>query len=277
MNSSASQFPALEEWQETREALHAYTRVLGAIRRTYSPPHPKWWHASLLPYTSGLSTTNIPHPVKAEKTFSVSLELRNHYALFSNSEGFVEQVRICEGISANELFQALSEFMEQDGIEGEVDRSKFESDQHFEYSIDKAEKYFLALSRIAKVFNAVNTGFDGEKSPVQLWPHHFDLSFEVFGNQQAEYEEDGETKSSPSQIGIGFAPFDGQISEPYFYINPFPFKEEIIQKALVKGASWHTDSWKGAFLPYEAVLENGEDLLGEFLSSTLQIQLPSIR
>lgn len=267
-------FPVLREWETTRNALHAYTKVLGAIRASFSEPHPKWWHVSLRPYTSGLSTTNIPHPSKEGQTFSISLELRNHYVLFSNSEGFVEQIRISDGPSPNQLFDGLCKMMVEDGIECQADNSKFENAEQQDYSIDKAEKYFLALSRSVNVMHEIKAGVRLETSPVQLWPHHFDLSFEIFGDKDVAYEEDGQSKSAKSQIGIGFAAFDAAHPDPYFYVNPFPFDDKITQEPLAPGAHWHLEGWKGACLPYAKLVEaeDGEQLLKDYLLGAIAIE-----
>jgi hypothetical protein len=37
----------LDEWQETRDALQSYARVVGKIRQALTPPQKHWWHVSL--------------------------------------------------------------------------------------------------------------------------------------------------------------------------------------------------------------------------------------
>jgi hypothetical protein len=273
MTMTDGAFPKLRDWQATRGALHAYTKVLGAIRAHFSDPHPSWWHGSLRPYTSGLTTTNIPHPSKTDQTFSISLEMRNHYVLYSNSEGFVEQIRISDGIAPKELFDQLAIMMEADGIDPQIDAKFEELDQH-DYSIDKAGKYFLALSRVSKILAEIKENSSLESSPVQLWPHHFDLSLELFGTKEIISNGDEGEKSNPSQIGIGFAPFDDKHDKPYFYVNPFPFDSEITKTPLAHGASWHTEGWNGAYLPYAKLTEadNGEQMLAEFLRGAIDVE-----
>jgi hypothetical protein len=266
-------FPELRDWHATRNALHAYTKVLGAIRAHFSEPHPSWWHGSLLPYTSGLSTTNIPHPSKTDQTFSISLEMRNHYVLYSNSEGFVEQIRISDGIAPKELFDQLAIMMEADGIDPQIEVKFEDLDQH-DYSIDKAGKYFLALSRASKILSEIKEKSSLDSSPVQLWPHHFDLSLELFGNKEIMEEGNEGGKPYRSQIGIGFAPFDEQHDNPYFYVNPLPFDKEITKAQLAHGATWHPEGWHGACLPYAKLtnVKNGEQVLAEFLEGAIEIE-----
>ena len=74
-------FPDLGDWFQTRDTLHAYARVLGAVRRQLTPPHPRWWHASLRVNTEGLTTGQVAAPSEAavgsfELCFRGALEQR---------------------------------------------------------------------------------------------------------------------------------------------------------------------------------------------------------
>jgi len=263
--TTTAKFPKLGDWAGTRQTLHAYCKVLGAIRGAFAPPHPKWWHVSLLPYTAGLTTTHIPFPEDAARSFSLSLDLRNHYALLSTSDGNVEQFRLMEGQTATALGELLISKLAGMGVEGEVARDKFEDDEAREYVMADAERYFSALSQVARIFKAFKGGLKGETGTVQLWPHHFDLSLELFGEKTVKTEE-GEY---PSQIGFGFAPKDESQPAEYFYANPYPFEDAVTKEPLPEGVSWYTDSWKGALLPYGEIAEkaDGEDILVAYLQA----------
>ena len=67
---------------------------------------------------------------------------------------------------------------------------------------------------------------------IHLWPHHFDFSLEWF------------TGNKDEQIGTGISPGDEQNSNPYLYMNPWPFNEKITNKPLPIG-KWNTDGWNG--------------------------------
>jgi len=55
---TAQRFPSLDAHAitGTKDALHAYARVVGAWLKTCQPKRKHWWHASLRPSLSGLST-----------------------------------------------------------------------------------------------------------------------------------------------------------------------------------------------------------------------------
>jgi hypothetical protein len=71
--------------------------------------------------------------------------------------------------------------------------------------------------------------------PVLCWPHHFDIAtLHALGG--------GKT------IGVGFAPGDDAIREPYWYVNVWPYPDPSRLAPLRLGA-WHTEGWTGAVLP----------------------------
>jgi len=93
-------------------------------------------------------------------------------------------------------------------------------------------------------------------SPTATWPHHFDVgSMLVLGKNQ----EGG----LPKTIGIGMAPKDAQVSEPYFYVNPWQdmetFKKEAFD-ALSAGRWIVGEEWTGAVLPLSELLKEEKEL-----------------
>lgn len=263
-------FPKLSGWKATRETLHAYCKVLGAIRAGFAPELPRYQHVSLRLYTSGLTTTPIPHPEDATRTFALSLDLRNHYVLLSTSEGEVQQIRMSEGLSATQLGEELLGKLADLGVKGKVNKTKYKDEAPREYALDQAEHFFTALSHINQIFEHFKADLKGETDPVQFWPHHFDLSFILLGSKTVTSVEDG----GQSQITFGFAPEDPGQPSPYFYVNPYPFEENVTHHKLPPGASWHTAVWQGALLPYTEITEkdNGAERILEFLRTAFEAE-----
>jgi len=263
-------FPKLANWRETRETLHAYSKVLGAIRGAFAPEQPRWQHVSLRLYTAGVTTTPIPHPDDPKKNFSLSLDLLNHYILLSSNDGSVQQFRMSEGWSANQLGEELLGKLAKLGVHGKVDKTKYESDEPRSYALDAAERYFTALTHMGRLLQQFRNGLPGEKDPIQFWPHDFDLAFVLLGNQQVKTME-GEFRS---QITFGFSPDDPGQPSPYVYSTPFPFEEAITHNQLPDGAVWHTAIWQGALLPYPEVAEkaDGEQRVLEFLDAAYEFE-----
>src|SRR3989304_75300 len=132
---SKSRFPKRSGWRETRETLHAYSKGLGAIREAFTPEQPRWMHVSLRLYTAGITTTPITHPDDPKKNFSLSLDLLNHYVLLSGSDGNVEQFRISDGWSANQLGEELLAKLAKLGVHGKVNKEKYASEEPRNYAL----------------------------------------------------------------------------------------------------------------------------------------------
>src|SRR5262245_39732621 len=92
--------------------------------------------------------------------------------------------------------------------------------------------------------------FKGE--PVLCWPHHFDMAtvHNVGG---------GRTR------GIGLAPGDEWIDEPYWYVNFSPSPDPS-QLAPLEIGRWHTEGWTGAVLPAAAGPQQAAAFIRQFLS-----------
>lgn len=263
-------FPRLSDWRDTRETLHAYTKVLGAIRAAFAPELPRWQHVSLRLYTAGLTTTPIPHPDDPQANFSISLDLLNHYVLLSQSDGSVQQFRMSEGWSASQLGEELLGSLAKFGVHGKVNKDKYANDEPHSYALDQAENYFTALTHMGRLFDQFRSSLPGEKDPIQFWPHGFDLSFVLLGGKQVNTME-GEFSS---QITFGFSPEDSGQPTPYIYATPFPFEEELTHTDLPDGAVWHTAVWQGALLPYPEVAEkeDGETRVLDFLNAAYEAE-----
>lgn len=77
---------------------------------------------------------------------------------------------------------------------------------------------------------------------IHLWPHHFDFSIEWFSGNADE------------QIGTGISPGDENNSDPYLYMNPYPFNEKVLEKNLPLGR-WNTDGWTGVKIEWKDLLK----------------------
>jgi hypothetical protein len=268
--ATKGQFPVLGEWSGTRETLHAYCKVLGTIRAAYAPEQPRFAHISLRLYTAGLTTTPIPFPEDGMRTFALSLDMRNHYVLLSTSQGDVQQIRMSEGLTATQLGEALQSKLSALGLKAKINAKKYKSDEPREYALDQAESYFAALTHSGQVLETFRSEIREETDAVQLWPHHFDLSFVALGKKTVK-EKEGEY---PSQLTVGFSPADSSQPAEYFYFNPYPFDDSVTQQSLPAGASWHTASWKGALLPYSEIAgkEDGAEKLHGFLRRCYDVE-----
>ncbi len=75
-------------------------------------------------------------------------------------------------------------------------------------------------------------------SAVRCWPHHFDIALLITLSGSGE---------EARTVGVGMAPGDVAIREPYYYITPWPHPKELSLPALPYGR-WNRDGWFGALL-----------------------------
>ena len=157
----------------TRDALHAYSRVLGAWLKTCHPKRKHWWHASLRPSLSGLTTGVIHAGVDIE------LELNLRESLLQGRTSHGEHLNeSLHGQSATNLATDIQDFMIAAGIDSScipqvADGAMAEFAGFNQEDAFKLGRTINAVSAALEFFRA---GIREETSPIQLWPHHFDLS-----------------------------------------------------------------------------------------------------
>jgi hypothetical protein len=248
--TSKPQFPALTNWEATRQTLHLYSRAIGVVPRAHVEFHPKWWHISLKVEPDGLNTTKMPR--SAGGSFWLAMDLK----------------------FGDQLLAAVAEL----GLSAGYARDKFENDDAREYDPEAAGRYLTALTNADRIFKEHRAALSGEVSPVQLWPHNFDLAFEWFGTRVERYEEHGQVQEYPSQINLGFYPGDGA-NAPYFYSNPWPFEADVLTaNPLPEGARWFTEDWSGSILPYDELAEDerAEERLKAYARAVYDIASPTL-
>lgn len=249
-------FPLLspQALHPSRDTIHAYSKLLGAVRRDLTPPQKHWWHISLRATASGLTTTPIPCH---DMTFEMELDLTTHEFCISTSEGDWWDMTL-RGQSTREFAEEVFGALQTLGVEADVDRSKFRNSARQVYDTTMVEDYWHAASQVDILLKQFKGELREETSPVQLWPHHFDFSLVWFSGRQIPGKDPADAENADEQMAFGFSTGDDGIPEPYFYITAYPWQEALMRADLPSGARWHTDSWKGALLRYETLLQSEE-------------------
>ena len=118
-------------------------------------------------------------------------------------------------------------------------------------------------------FKTFKSGLREETSPVQIFPHHMDLSLSWFSGRQVPGVDPADEESADEQMNFGFVTGDASIPDAYFYVTAYPAPDSWMDLALPQGAYWHTKGWTAAVLPYAAVVasERPFDLLSGYLQS----------
>lgn len=269
-------FSSLADFEPTRKTLHWYSQAIGVVPRIHGIAHPKWWHISLKLRPDGLTTDNIPLPDGG--VLALRLDLNNHQLVVSSSSGETRSVSLAEGLTGSEMGEWVITAVSEFGLENNYPREKFSNEHARAYDPAQAQRYFGVLTNVARTFEIHRAGLAGPVSPVQVWPHGFDIAFEWFGNRVERAEEHGEVQEFLSQLNLGFYPGNEGVAS-YFYSNPWPFAAEaLLDKPLPHGAGWHTAGWQGAELPYSELVNQpkaAEKLL-EFARAVYELAAPTL-
>ena len=259
------QFPplVLADWQPTRDTVHGYAEVLGAVRGALSANQKHSGHRSLLAAAAGLTTTSIP---SGPQTFELLLDLAGHRLVISTNHGRLWQHRL-RGQSQAAFLDELTSALATLGINTNLDRNQYGNPAAGVYDVAAVERYWEALSQIDQVMKRFKGELRAETSPVQLWPHHMDLATLWFSGRRVPGHENEKPAFADEQMNFGFSTGDGGIPEPYFYITAYPLPDGLGATPPPEGAQWHTEGWQGAVMPYSKLVgaPDAEDMLLAFL------------
>ncbi|TQV85979.1 DUF5996 family protein [Aliikangiella coralliicola] len=241
------------KWPATRDALHSYAKVLGIIRAQLVPKQKHWWHVSLLPVSNGFSTGPI---YQKGEIFEIILDLANSRVIVQWHD-LLESVPL-SGQSASTLFVEISGLLFVRKIEVSGNPEKITDQAHPDFDVDNAVNLAKALGAIGAVFQQFKNEQRRETSPVQLWPHHFDLAVLWFSGRLVPEQDPDDEENADEQMNFGFSVGDQQTPEPYFYFTAYPTPENFNRISLPSGAQWNEDGWQGVYLSYSILCQQKE-------------------
>lgn len=250
----AKQFPQLsiETSSATRDALHTYAQVLGDILKACRPKRKHWWHASLRPALHGLSTG----VVRSTHDFEIVLDTHTSHCHARSSSGKSVDV-VLQGQSASALAESLADFLRACGVDAERVDSIVSAERGDEggdgFSVADAKALGQVLATLAAAFEQLRADIPEETSPVQIWPHHFDLSMIWLPGEKIPGQDPANEEYSDKQMNFGFAFGDASIPEPYFYVTAYPTPDGMSDLDLPDGAEWKSDGFSGAVVSYAHV------------------------
>jgi hypothetical protein len=257
----------LADWHPTRDTLHQYAKIIGKIRGRYMPQSKHWWHITLSVSARGLTTT--PFPIAGQGSLELTLDLVAHHLAIDSSDGWSTTLAL-SGQSAAGLGRQISAALSAADIELAPDLlAAFDGDKVLPYDIAAISRFRWVINWVDSVFKTFKGGLREETSPVQIFPHHMDVSMNWFSGRLVPGVDPADEESADEQMNFGFVTGDGAIPAAYFYVTAYPAPDSWTDFALPDGAYWHTEGWTGAVFPYEAVAtaSNPEELLLDYLRS----------
>jgi hypothetical protein len=258
----------LAGWQSTRDTIQSYAKVLGKVRRSFAPVQKHWWHISLHTTATGLTTTPIQF---GNLIFELQLDFCDHELLIFTNQG--ERYEIPqEGQSPTEFCTEVCDALATWGISPADELAQFEDDTPGVYDKTAVTTFWTAFSQIDAIFKTFKASQRAETSPVQLWPHHFDLALLWLSGRLIPSQDPADAENADEQMNFGFATGDSGTPEPYFYATAYPTPEAFTNNALPTGAYWQTEGWTGAVMPYSQLvgIQNPQEKLLTFLQMAHQ-------
>jgi hypothetical protein len=257
VSHATPRFPDLEPdaFAATRNALHSYSRVLGEWMSACRPKRKHWWHASLRPSLNGLTTGVL----RAGVDFELQLDLRESRlsGKTSNGDQLMEELH---GQSAADFAARIRDFLIVAGVEKErlPKEGQHGHEQHPGYSPGQARAITHALASVNSAMESFRAGVREETSPIQFWPHHFDLAMLWLPGDKVSGQDPKNEEYADKQMNFGFTLGDEGIPEPYFYVTAHPLPEAMPGLPLPSGTVWQTDGFSGAVLRYRSLLQEAD-------------------
>ncbi len=241
-------YPSLgyEVFSETRSGLHSFAMLLGSYNRVFAYAQKHWWHISLKPTVDGFTTGVLQSD---SKLFELILNFRL-LKVELHIEGMHVQEFSLAGESAASLQEKLEVVFSGVGIRTLPDQGKLDTHQ---YRIDQLQSVDIAhvYGRLAQCLARFRSEVSLETSPVQLWPHHFDLAMLVLTGRKIQGQDPENEEVSDEQLNIGFVSGDQGISEAYFYITFYPDEKRLEKVVLPEQAFFFNEGWNGIVMHYD--------------------------
>jgi len=229
-------YPVLdaEKITATRDAVHAYAQVIGDWRTSCLAHRKHWWHITVYPSVRGLTTGMI----QAGIDFELELDLKAD-RLLAHVAGGDALSEPLGGRSGRDLAGAVASFLSDQGIDSRLIPASLGT----------------ALRSINAAMSSFRAPIAEETSPIQIFPHHFDLAMLWLPGEKIPGQDPANEEMSDKQMNFGFAFGDAGIPEPYFYVTAYPLPDALPGMALPDGTLWQSAGFSGAVLLYRRLLE----------------------
>ena len=277
-------WPELTPWQDTRDALHMWTQVVGKVRLALEPMVNHWWQVPL--YVSGRGfTTGLMH--SGGRGLEIEFDFVGHQLDLRTTDGRRQQVAL-EPQPVAEFYRATMAALGALDVDVEVlprpvevpVATAFPDDtEHASYDGDAAQRFWLAMVEAHRVLTIFRSRFIGKVSPVHFFWGSFDLAVSRFSGRTAPKHPGGvpncadwvqELAYSHELSSCGYWP--GGDGEGLFYAYAYPVPDRF-SAWPVQPAAASFDADLGEFvLPYTSVrtADDPDDGLLQFLQSTYE-------
>lgn len=234
--------PPLTDWVTTCTGLQRAAGVLGAIRKTVTPPLPNAQRLGLFVEPMGLSTGPLPFGGDLLLDFGT---LTVHYRQPGEPPATISIAERSQHVLAATVLEMLA----QEGHDVSLEAKTVGDDTIELLDADAARAYAAALYVIYTGIARFRARLFGSMTALVMWPHGFDLSFLWFPHGGFDEQQD-------RHLAFGFSP--GSAGLDYAYIYSYGFAEPdpfpLAEVPLPPPARAIAEPFAGVVLPYEALL-----------------------
>jgi hypothetical protein len=284
---SSNSWPSIPvaEWSDTRDTLQLWTQVVGKVRMVNEPLVNHWWNVPLYVSARGLTTGLISH--SSGQGFQIDFDLRAHQLEISTSSGAQSSFALESG-PVSEFFARTMTVLDELGVstkiwpvpvEIEVAIPFPDDEVHVAYQPEQAERFWLALVQIVRVFKQFRGRFIGKASPVHLFWGALDLATTRFSGRTAPPHPGGAPNCGPQVMleayshevsSCGYWP--GGEGEGIFYSYAYPEPAGFRDARIRPESATYYEGLGEFVLPYVSVRTAAEpdQILLDFLQSTYE-------
>jgi len=253
---------ALGDWKNTRDTLHKYCRLVGAIREVMSKPLPNALHTNLLLSKKGFTTSPIlKDDSSTDKFFEVILDVQHRRLRIESN--YREPLNIAlTGQSLNALCDETCSLLTDIGINPPLERPSFLEGLRGQFDSKQAKAYWKAVSSTKRVLKKIKGALKGEISPIQLHVDVLTLSLTW------DCKDVSDTHLL-EQLEFGFSTGDEKFPDAYFFISSFPDTRTLKKILPDENRRQFTQDESKMILPYSEVssVKNSEKTLLDFYRS----------
>jgi hypothetical protein len=259
----------LAQWEDTKDALHLWTQVVGKVRLGLAPMVNHWWQVTLYVSARGLTTSLMPAGTRG---LEMEFDFLAHRLEIRTTDGRQRAVPLQAG-SLADFYGATMNALDEIGVSVHVfprpqeraEATPFPKDTKLRpYDGDAARRFWLALVQASRVMTLFRSRYQGKVSPVHFFWGAADLAVTRFSGRRAP-KHPGGVPNCPDRVqelayshevsSCGFWP--GGSEEGSFYAYAYPVPEGFADWPVAPPARY--DHGLGEFvLPYRDVRQAGD-------------------
>jgi hypothetical protein len=244
-----------------------------------------WWNVTLYLAARGFTTSLMPHP--AGSSFQIDFDFRRHQLDIETSAGTARSVALAARPVAD-FYAEVTRGLDELGVGTEIwpvpveieGAIPFTGDRvHASYDGEQAQRFWLALVEIERIFKVFRGRFIGKASPVHLFWGGLDLAVTRFSGRPAPPHTGRPPHCGPQVMleayshevsSAGYWP--GGQGQGLFYSYSYPEPDGYRDYPVRPADAFYSPELGEFVLPYEAAAarENPGQILLEFLQSTYE-------